>query len=168
MLRIFKLFVLPACIAGVMTVETASLVTQAAGPQATPGSGGAIKKVTMIADSGLDGPARYGIGKLEAALRAKGVAVSEDETQVSGSDLVLLAGIGGRGAAAVALTGMRVAAPSGAEALAVSTAGRYRNKPAIVLAGSDGTGLMYAALDLADRVGWTRNGANPFQFARST
>ena len=25
---------------------------------------------------------------------------------------------------------------------------------------------MYAALDLADRVGWTQNGGNPFQFAR--
>ncbi len=128
---------------------------------------GPIKKVVVITDAALGQPARHGVQKLEEALRAKEVEVSEGESQLSGADLVLLVGLGdGRGAAAAALAEMKAPSPRGAEALTVRTAARYREKPAIVLAGSDDTGLMYAALDLADRVGWAGKDANPFQFAR--
>ncbi len=130
-------------------------------------SAGSIRKVAVVADAALDEPGRYGIRKLEAALRAKNIAVAEGEDQVSGADAVLLMGLGtGQGAAAMALAELKVPAPSGAEALTLRTGARFEAKPAMVLAGADGTGLMYAALDLADRVGWTGTGANPFQFAR--
>jgi len=165
-LRAGKLFVLPALVGAALLVE-ATLAVHAAGPQAAPAPPAAVRRITLIADSGLDAPARYGIQKLEAALRANGVAVSEDASQLSASDLVLLAGLaGGRGAAATTLAGMKSPAPSGPEALTILTRARYRNKPAVVLAGGDGAGLMYAALDLADRVGWAAKGASPFQFAR--
>jgi hypothetical protein len=161
-----KFFILPACVAAVMAMEATSLAADAARPQAASVLG-TIKKVAVIADAELDESARYGIRKLEAVLRAKGVTVTEGEGHVSGSDFVLLAGLGsGRGAAANALAGMNVAAPSGAEALTIRTRAQFHEKPAIVVAGSDGSGLMYAALDLADRVGWTTNGTNPFQFAQ--
>jgi hypothetical protein len=166
-LRVLGLFVLPAVVAAVMAIETASVAGGAAGPQAEPVVTGAVGKVAVVADAALDQRARYGIRKLEAALRAKGVAVSEGESQIGGSDLVLLAGLGtGRGAAAAALAGMKAPVPTGTEALIVRTRAQYRKKPAVVLAGSDGAGLMYAALDLAERVGWAPNGANSFQFAR--
>lgn len=166
-LRTFKLFVLPAVIATGMAVEAIGVVVGAASPQKAPVPAGAVKKVAVIADAALDEPARHGVRKLEEALRAKGVAVSEGEGQLSGSDLVLLVGLGtGSGPAAAALAEMKVPAPRGVEALTIRIGARYQGKPAIVLTGSDGAGLMYAALDLADRVGWTRNGTNPFQFAR--
>ena len=55
-----------------------------------------VNKVAVIADTALGEPARYGLRKLEAALRAKAIEVSEGEDQVSGSDLVLLVGLGDR------------------------------------------------------------------------
>ena len=136
-------------------------------PQAAPVFTGQVNKAVVIADHALAEPARYGVQRLEAALRGRGVSVSDGEGQVSGADIVLLIGLGvGRGAAATALAELKVPAPSGAEALTIRTSARYQEKPAIVLTGSDGPGLMYAALDLADRVGWAANGAIPFEFAR--
>jgi hypothetical protein len=130
-------------------------------------SPGPIKQVTVITDASLAGSARYGIRKLEAAIRDKDIGVAEGESQVGGSDLVLLAGLGkGHGAAASALAQLNVSLPTGPEALTVRAAARYHDKPAIVVAGSDDSGLMYAALDLADQVGWSMRGANPFQRAR--
>ena len=164
-LRMLKVFVCPVFVA--TAIGATHLANGADNPEVPPVSAGTIKKVALIADAALDEPAWYGIQKLEAALRAKNIAVSEGEDQISGSDVILLAGLGtGRGAAAATLAGMKVTAPSGAEALTIRTGARYQEKPAIVLAGSDGTGLMYATLDLANRVGWTGNGANPFQFAK--
>jgi hypothetical protein len=165
--RILKHFVLRACVAAFAASEATTLAAEAASSQAAPASASTVKNIAVVADARLDGPARHGVQKLEAALRDKGLTISEGEGQVSGSDFVLLAGLGaGRGAVANALTELNVPAPVGAEALTIRTGARYQGRPAVVLAGSDGTGLMYAALDLADRVGWTTNGTNPFQFAQ--
>jgi hypothetical protein len=149
-----------------MAVAIAGPAQEAASHQAAPGPAGRIKKVGVVADAALDERARYGIRRLEAALRSKGIAVSEGG-QVSGTDFVLLAGVGsGNGAAAAALAQLKAAVPAEGEAVAIRTAARYQRKPAIVLAGGDGAGLMYAALDLADRIGWAQSGGDPFQFAR--
>ncbi len=53
--------------------------------------------------------------------------------------------------------------PSGPEALVVRVGLKYKEKPAIALWGSDQVGLMYAALDLAQRVSWTQAGDPPFR-----
>jgi hypothetical protein len=127
-----------------------------------------IKQVTVITDASLTESARYGIRKLEAAIRDKGIVVAEGDNSAGGSDLVLLAGLGNsHGAAAAALAQLSVSPPTGPEALTVRTTARYLEKPAIVLSGSDDSGLMYAALDLADQVGWSAMGANPFQRIRN-
>lgn len=159
--RTFSLLVLPACVMAVMAMVAAGF---AAEPQRIPAT---VKKVTVIMEAGRGDPARCGAGKLKDALRGKGVEISEAESQLSGSDLVVLVGLGnGHGAAATALAELKASIPNGPEALCVRTDGRYLGKPAIVVAGSDDVGLMYAALDLADRVGWTASGGNPFQFVR--
>jgi len=159
MAKAIHILKLPIYLAVVLALETAS--SPAAAPAVT------VKKVAVIADARLGGPAQYGVQKLEVALRAKGLSVAEGEDQISGADFVLLAGLGtGRGAAAAILADMKVPAPTGAESLTVRTGAKFQQKPAIVLAGSDDAGLMYAALDLADRVGWTGIGGDPFQFAR--
>ena len=166
-LRILKLPAPLACMAAVMAIETSGLAAETTSPPAATATSATVKKVAVIADSALGEPGQYGIRKLETALRAKGITVSEGQDQASQSDFVLLAGLGaGNNTAAAALAEMKVPAPSGSEALTIRTGARYHEKPAIILAGSDNTGLMYAALDLADRVGWTSNGANPFQFAQ--
>ncbi len=165
--RILKLLAPPACLAAVLAIETSGLAAETTSPTAATATTAMVKRVAVIEDGGLGAPARYGIQKLETALRAKGITVSEGQDRTSQCDVVLLAGLGaGTNAAATALAEMKVPAPKGLEALTLRTDARYDEKPAMILAGSDDTGLMYAALDLADRIGWTGNGANPFQFAQ--
>ena len=164
----FKLRVLPALVAAGVAIGAASVAIEAASPQRTASSPAiAVKNVAVIADATLDAPARHGIRKLEEALRAKGVTVSEGGGQLIGSDFVVLVGLGAsHGPAAIALGAMKAPVPDDAEALTIRKGARYQGKPAILLVGADGTGLMYAALDLADRVAWTPSGGDPFQFAR--
>ena len=127
-----------------------------------------VRAVAVIADSTLDAPGHYGITKLEEALRAKGVKVTEGSGALAGSDFAIVAGLGaGSGEAAHALQEIKAPAPAGAEALAIRTGAKYKGKPALILAGADANGLMYAALDLADRVGWAKTASNPFEFARN-
>src|SRR5580700_3366111 len=113
-LRIFKFIVPPAFMAAAMAVATAGPAQEAASHQAAPGPAGRIKKVGVVADAALDERARYGIRRLEAALRSKGIAVSEGG-QVSGTDFVLLAGVGRNGAAAAALAQLKAAVPAEGE-----------------------------------------------------
>jgi len=134
------------------------MVSMAAAPRTS-----AVRSVSLIADANLDRPARYGLEKVVSALQYKGITVNE-----GAADLVILAGLGhGQRGAAKALMETRTAAPAGPEALTVRVGASYRGKPAIILAGSDTNGLMYAALDLADRIGWARRGEDPFEYARS-
>jgi hypothetical protein len=126
---------------------------------------GRVFKVVVLSDAGDAMPARHGIEKLESALRTRGVIVSETSADINEADIVILAGITGISGPAAVYLGSK--APSGREALSVRTGAAYRKKPAIALCGGDGTGLMYAALDLAQRVSWTATGSNPFAYARS-
>ena len=126
----------------------------------TQNPAGRVFKVVVLSGAGDSMPARHGIEKLESALRARGVIVSETSADINKADTVILAGITGISGPAVDYLGSK--APSDPEALSVRKGAAYRKKPAIVLCGGDGTGLMYAALDLAQRVSWTATGSNPF------
>lgn len=125
-----------------------------------------VKSVAVISDASLDAPARFGVNKLIDALRIKGLTVV-DSNDLNGSDFVILVGLAnGNGAAAQALIEQKIPRPTGEEALVSRKQAMYRGKPAIILAGSDGTGVMYSALDLAERIGWAKNKNKPFEFAR--
>jgi hypothetical protein len=165
----FKHIFVPVTAAVGLVVALASPVGVLASSQNTsPVPSAFVRKVTVVADSTLDAPARYGIQKLEGALRDKGIAVNEGGKSLGDSDLTILAGLGtGPGAAADALAEIKSPPPSGAEALTIRIGIAYEGRPAIILAGSDGNGLMYAALDLSDRIGWSENSGNPFQFAQN-
>ena len=129
---------------------------------------GKIQSVVVLDDSGDSATAEHGISTLEQALRARGIRVSEKADDVDRADTVILAGLAASNGPAVTALGAGASLPAGPEALAVKVGATYRSKPAIVLCGSDGTGLMYAALDLAQRVSWTSQGDSPFAFAHST
>ena len=143
-----------------------SAFAQASSSNTKPSSN-AIRKVVVLSDTDSSAPARHGVAKLEAALQSRNISVSESSSDVSGTDMVVVAGTtGDNGPAAGALGAGE--APTGKESLAVRVGVTYQKKPAIVICGGDGTGLMYAALDLAQRISWTAPGNNPFGFARST
>src|SRR5215471_19933308 len=105
------------------------------------------RQVALITDGELASPARHGIDKLRDALRAKGFDVTANEAQV---DYVILAGIG----PSVALRTFQAPTPAGRETFTIAK-GTWQNKPAVILRGGDARGLMYAALDTADRVSWS-------------
>jgi hypothetical protein len=126
-----------------------------------------VRTVALVTSPALTGPALHGLTKLREALAARGLQVSSDMAQVSRADVVVLAGLStDRGSAATLLASMNEGLPSGSEALAIRPGARYQGRPAVVLVGADSPGLMYAALDTADRVSWTTAGADPFQFVR--
>jgi hypothetical protein len=101
----------------------------------------AAQKVAVIADSGLASPAQHGITVLEEALRSKGFTVTH---VANGAKYVISANI----------------VKGSAESLAVRHQG---NK--IVLTGGDGRGLMYAALDTAEKIA-VAPASDPFQLTR--
>ena len=105
------------------------------------------QRVAVVADGQLAAPARYGLSKLQDSLRAKGFAVTGPG---AGADYVIVANLG---------------APGGREALAIRHS-QYGGKPALTLSGGDARGLMYAALDVAERVAWSSR--DPFEFVRDT
>lgn len=120
------------------------------------------KTVGLLLDSGLTGPAHYGLTRLEAALKEAGHEVRRQ----SPADCYVVAGLAGRdGGAARLLRAANVSLPSGAEALAVQRT-ELNGHPAVVLCGSDERGLMYALLDTADRVGWSRASEDPLANVR--
>lgn len=110
----------------------------------------AARRVAIVTEGAIAPPAAHGIGKLEQALRDHGVELV-DAASARNADTVVLASANLPGA--------------GAEALEIRR-GTYQGRPAVILRGSDARGLMYAALDTADRVGWSAAGGDPFQYVR--
>ena len=107
----------------------------------------AARRVALLTEGELAPPALHGLAKLEDALHAKGFDISDSAAQ---ADYVILAGIG----PSAVTQEWKAPLPAGREALTIWR-GRYQNKPAISLRGGDARGLMYAALDTADRVDWS-------------
>lgn len=118
-------------------------------------------RATLIREGEIGPPAEDGLVRLEQALQTKGIVVDRsDGSQAVYGDVVVLAGLGA-GAVAAALNAEDVTLPQGPEALAIRRT-THQGKPAVLLWGSDTRGLMYAALDAADRILWAQSASNPF------
>ena len=131
---------------------------QAAGAAAALGSaGGAARGVSIVIDRtdavAAAGPARWAAKELENALAARSIGVRNCEraAQAPAGDLcVVAAGLQSPVAATILkAAGVRVA--SAPEGLAVAP-GIVAGHPVLLACGSDAAGLVYALLDLADRV----------------
>jgi hypothetical protein len=142
----------------VVAVSAAAVLRSAGPPVAAPA-------VTIVIDAGAAAPANHGIARLREALCGRGFRLVDPADKVA-PDFVVVAGVGPASEAARTLNALDVRLPAGAEALSVRTAATYRGRPALVLYGSDPRGLMYAALDVADRVSRSSNGRNPFEDVR--
>ncbi len=120
-------------------------------------------RVAVIADAGLEGPARHGLAKLSESLKARGFSV--ESGSVGRADYVVVAGLSSDKRVAAALS--RGTLPSGPQALVMRRT-TFQGKPAVVLCGSDARGLMYAALDVAERVSWSTGAQDPFARVRDS
>ena len=75
---------------------------------------GIVHIVAVVTDATVDARARHGVQRLEAALRAKGLTVNEDQKEIAAADTVIVVGLGaGSGAAARTLTALKAPVPAG-------------------------------------------------------
>lgn len=133
------------------------------------GSVGAGNRVAIVTDASLDGPAVHGLGSLEEALLRRGFSARRfGQIKLAEADFLILAGLACEQAvAARTLKVLDAPLPEGPEALVVRRT-EIEGKPAIVLCAADARGLMYAALDTADRVSWSENPRDPFAHVQDT
>src|SRR5262245_17166208 len=119
-------------------------------------------KVTVITDAAPGPAARHGLSKLISALRAKGVSVEQAENwDAAHGETVIVAGqANGSGVASTLHKSLGIAPSGGAEALLIRQV-RWKGKTVYLLSGADDRGLMYALLDVADRVGWATDPNKP-------
>lgn len=103
---------------------------------------GAAPQVSISAPTDLPAPARYGLDQLQQALRGKGLAFAQHS-----ADYRITA---------------RIAPPLGPEGLSIQLAAN-----SLTLSGGDANGLMYAALEAADRIS-SAAASTPFALLRNS
>ena len=128
----------------------------------------AAGRVGLVADASFGRPATYGLETLEKALLQEDFII-ERLTRVGAAqmDFLILAGLASsNGPAARTLRSLNIPLPEGPETLVIRRT-EIDGKPAAVLCGSDTRGLMYAALDTADRISWNEKTGDPFAHVRN-
>jgi hypothetical protein len=118
--------------------------------------------VSVLSDAKVGPAVRHGLGKLTAALRAKGIEPKQGAT----GDIVIAASVaGGTGPAAEMHKTLGAKIPSGAETLRIKKT-IWKGKSVLLVSGGNARGLMYALLDVADRIGWAAKGKRPLSKVR--
>ena len=104
--------------------------------------------VRVELEGSLDGPAAYGLSKLESALKDRGIRTERGPLMLHG----LLIGTPADNARIRDLvTSSRLVLPEAAESLAVKRI-KEREGEFLAVVGRDGVGLMYALLELAEEL----------------
>jgi len=119
--------------------------------------------VCIVADSGSSGPIAHGLKKLKASLQTRGDSLVEANSLVHLPDGTrIIAGLAGSGVAAEMHARLGIEPPSGSESLLVRRIALDAQE-SLLISGSDERGLMYALLDVADRIGWAMPGEDPLR-----
>ena len=131
---------------------------------ASLGTGAPAPKVSIVTDPAPGLAARHGIAELKSALERQHAACEEvrSAAKARGQILVMAGLAAGDGAAAQLRQNLGESAPEGAEALLVRTT-QWQGKKTLLVAGGGDRGLMYALLDVAERVGWAASADDPFR-----
>jgi hypothetical protein len=143
----------------------------AIGPLATRTSGQA-RGVCLVADpadpAAGAAPVRWALDECERALGCAGYRVRRAVriADAPSADICVVAGGAASAPLAASLAAARVACPTGAEAFVLTTASAG-GREVVAACGSDTRGLMYAVLDLADRVSRDARPISPDAFAQA-
>jgi hypothetical protein len=126
-------------------------------------------RISLIQDPAAAAPARHGFDQLKAALTARGIRYEEVPSLAAAQGQILVvAGLpANHGPAASAMDALHVTVSSQPESLLIRRT-IWKGKPLLLLAGADPRGLMYAELEIADRIGWAANPAAPLSEVRDT
>ncbi|MBZ5499434.1 MAG: hypothetical protein LAP85_23800 [Acidobacteriia bacterium] len=125
--------------------------------------------VSIVADRAPAAPAIHGLEKMMAALRAGSIACEKvTALETARGNTLVVVGLGdGEGPAAQLLKTAGLPKPQGAEALMIRRI-PWKGKSVLLITGADARGLMYAELDVADRIGWSSDRKMPFSEVRDT
>jgi fructose-specific component phosphotransferase system IIB-like protein len=118
----------------------------------------AAQKIALLTDRNLGLAASHGVEVLRKAVQAKGFEIIDNPKS---ADYQIIIGGSGAETAARALRGSSLVMPKAPETL-TAWRGRIEGKPTVVLAGGDSRGLMYAAIDTAEKIS-AATGSDPFQ-----
>jgi hypothetical protein len=134
-------------------------ITRAANTATTP-------TVSIVAAPAGE-PAAHGVKKMVAAFRDKNIPVEQVlSLKEAKGRFVLVAGLVTDGIFSDDLfKACRESVPAGAESLAIKRIDRP-DKTIFCVAGRDSRGLMYAELDIAERIGWSSNAQSPLDEVR--
>ncbi len=124
-------------------------------------------RVSLVVGDSTAKPVQHGMGKLKLALQQKGIALAVTASvRAANGDAVVVAGLtSGSSAAARLISELGRTPPTAPESLLIRKFKRD-GKTVVLVAGADARGLMYALLDVADRVGWAKSGEQPFSEVR--
>jgi len=128
-----------------------------------------IPGVTLVGGDAAAGPVRHGFTKLKNALVKRGIPLNDGVSlKTAEHPTVLVAGLSaGDGEAARLMAALGLPTLTEPESLLVRCVDRD-DKRVVLAAGADERGLMYALLDIAERVGWSESTRQPFSEVRDT
>ena len=126
-------------------------------------------QVSIVADPSAGAPIRHGLERLEAVLKAKGVRYEEvSDPEGARGQMLILAGLPASSIAIAArVKALGITVPTAPESLVIHMT-KWKEKPVLLLTGSDDRGLMYSLLEVADRIGWSASVLNPLSEVRNT
>ncbi|WP_299668707.1 hypothetical protein [uncultured Polaribacter sp.] len=112
-------------------------------------------------------PSSHGLQKIVASLDTLGVTINQkSNANDEATDYYLLLGKSSEeNEATELLQELNLSLPNEKEALRIKKT-TFKGKPALVLCGADEVGLMYAALDVAKRISWSKNPENLFEYVK--
>ncbi|MHC4104177.1 MAG: beta-N-acetylhexosaminidase family protein, partial [Planctomycetota bacterium] len=124
--------------------------------------------VLLITDSNIGPAGRHGVNKVRLALQTKGIPVEQTTSlETTSGNLLLVVGLSaGSGPAAELHDKLDISRPKGAESLLIRRT-IWSGKKTLLVSGADDRGLMYALLDIANRIGWNSNLSRPFSEVRN-
>ncbi|MPZ20551.1 MAG: hypothetical protein GEV06_21945 [Luteitalea sp.] len=139
---------------GALFLQAAS---NAAGPVEAP-------TIVMVTDTSPGTPVRHGLEAIRSALDRHGITLrlSQRMDGAQGESVIVAGLSSGSGAAARLVTDLDIDAPVEAEALLI----RHVDQPRLLVTAPDDRGLMYALLDVAERIGWADDPARPLSEVR--
>lgn len=125
-------------------------------------------EVSIVSDSAPSSPVQHGLEELLQALKQEGITVERVQSidKAKGERLVVAGLAKSEGLAAQLLQSTDQQPQKGKESLLI-TRTEVQGRSVLLISGTDPRGLMYALLDVADRVGWSNGPDDPFASVES-
>jgi hypothetical protein len=119
-------------------------------------------KISIVVDRSYEGSVMHGLEKLTDALEARKISFEKVGTlDEAKGEIIITAGLSeDNSTASQMLKAGDHSVPQVPEALTILKT-KWQKKLVWIISGFDGRGLMYALLDVADRIKWSENPQNP-------